>query len=109
IIWGGVFDTTGASAGGRYNPATDNWTPTSTITAPSRREGHSAIWPRNEMIGWGGTDNSINFNSGGRYSPVTNAWTITSTSNAPTARQDHTAVWTGSRSGERRVGEECRS
>ena len=27
IIWGGVFDTTGASAGGRYDPAADHWTP----------------------------------------------------------------------------------
>ena len=96
IIWGGVFDTTGASAGGRYNPATDNWTPTSTINAPSGREGHTAIWTGTEMIVWGGTDNSTNFNTGGRYSPVTNTWTVTSTSNAPTARQDHTAVWTGS-------------
>jgi N-acetylneuraminic acid mutarotase len=96
IIWGGVFDTTGASAGGRYNPATDNWTPTSTINGPSGREGHTAIWTGTEMIVWGGTDNSTNFNTGGRYSPVTNTWTVTSTSNAPTARQDHTAVWTGS-------------
>ena len=31
IIWGGVFDTTGASAGGKYNPATDSWTPTALL------------------------------------------------------------------------------
>ena len=55
IIWGGVFDTTGASAGGRYNPATDSWTPTSTINAPSGREDHTAVWTGTEMIVWGGT------------------------------------------------------
>jgi N-acetylneuraminic acid mutarotase len=96
IIWGGVFDTTGASAGGKYNPATDSWTPTGTINEPSGREGHTAVWTGTEMIVWGGTDNSTIFNTGARYSPVTNTWTATSTSNAPTARQDHTAVWTGS-------------
>jgi N-acetylneuraminic acid mutarotase len=96
IVWGGVFGSTGARAGGRYNPATDSWTPISTINAPSGREGHTAVWTGTEMIAWGGTDNGTLFNTGGRYNPITNTWTATSTSNAPAARQDHTAVWTGS-------------
>src|SRR5262245_14231629 len=43
IVWGGAFDTTGARAGGRYNPATNSWAPTSTTNAPSGREGHTAV------------------------------------------------------------------
>ena len=45
IVWGGgtefpnVFNT-----GGRYDPATDSWRPTSTLNAPSARSGHTAVW-----------------------------------------------------------------
>lgn len=96
IIWGGAFDTTGTSTGGRYNPATDSWAPTNTTNAPSGREGHTAVWTGSEMIVWGGIDNVTVLNTGGRYNPVTNSWTATSTSNAPSARWRHTAVRTGS-------------
>jgi len=95
IIWGGNDNT-----GGRYNPATDTWTPTSTLNAPratrttdvpTARFGHTAVWTGSEMIIWGGNDNT-----GGRYNPATDTWTPTSTLNAPRGRARHTAVWTGS-------------
>ena len=87
------------NTGGRYNPSTDSWTPTSNMNAPSPRRLHTAIWTGTEMIVWGGYNSSNNgtwLNTGGRYNPITDSWTPTSTSNAPAVRSSHTAVWTGS-------------
>lgn len=103
IVWGGCPDVAGCivqgtpyNTGGRYNPATDSWTPTSTVNAPTPRAVHSAIWTGTEMIVWGGgTTSNIFFNTGGRYTPATDSWTATSTTNAPPARYNHVAVWTG--------------
>jgi N-acetylneuraminic acid mutarotase len=97
IVWGGENSShVLMNTGGRYNPATDSWTATSTTNAPSARVGHSAVWTGNEMIVWGGTSSTTELNTGGSYNPVTDTWTATGTVNAPTARQNHTAVWTGS-------------
>ncbi len=92
VVWGGggFFSNTG----GRYDPATDTWTPTSTVNAPSARILHTAVWTGREMIIWGGYPHS---SSGGRYDPETDRWTPTSTTSAPSGRVFHTAVWTGSR------------
>jgi N-acetylneuraminic acid mutarotase len=98
IVWGGSFLDNGwhyFNTGGRYNPATDSWTATSTANAPVARDVHTAVWTGSEMIVWGGGDNN-ELNTGGRYNPATDSWTATSTANAPTARVSHTAVWTGS-------------
>ena len=95
IIWGGarvsqiLFD-----GGSRYNPSTDNWTPTSLTNAPSARGYHTAVWTGSEMIVWGGNDGTQS-NAGGRYNPSTDIWTTTSPAAAPSARSLHTAVWTG--------------
>jgi len=57
IVWGGA---TGLrpdpfhADGGRYDPGTDTWTPTSGIDAPSARREHTAVWTGDEMIVWGG-------------------------------------------------------
>jgi hypothetical protein len=91
IVWGG-----GSNSGGRYNPATDRWVPTSTSNAPSGRAEHTAVWTGSEMIVWGGTNGSNNLNTGGKYNPASDSWTATTTTNAPTGREYHTAVWTGS-------------
>jgi N-acetylneuraminic acid mutarotase len=90
IIWGGNNGTY-RNDGLRYNPATDTWTPTSKVNAPSARSLHSAVWTGTEMIVWGGPDNR-----GGRYNPTTDSWTPTSRLNAPSARRYHLAAWTGS-------------
>jgi N-acetylneuraminic acid mutarotase len=97
IVWGGWYSD-GLSihilnSGGRYNPATDNWTRTTLINAPSRRRSHTAVWTGTEMIVWGGDTPG---NTGGRYNPATNSWVATSTTNAPSPRSSHTAVWTSS-------------
>jgi N-acetylneuraminic acid mutarotase len=99
IIWGGAFVHNGGhylNTGGRYDPATDSWTTTSTTNAPTARSVHSAVWTGSEMIVWGGYDGTNELNTGGRYSPDTDTWIATSTANAPMARDHHKAVWTGS-------------
>ena len=96
IVWGGTCGRqcgVSYNTGGRYNPITDNWIPTSTSNAPSARSSHTAVWTGGEMIVWGG---DFLLNTGGRYTPSTDSWTAVSTTNAPSARDDHTAVWTGS-------------
>jgi len=92
IIWGG--GAFGMNTGGRYNPSTDTWIPTSTTNAPDARYSHTAMWTGTEMIVWGGY-NTNPLNSGGRYNPDMDSWTAMSTTNAPTPRASHAAVWTG--------------
>lgn len=99
IVWGGRETPGGPylNTGGRYDPATDTWQPTSTVGAPSARYPSSAIWTGSEMIVWGGYDGTpAGLDTGGRYDPVTDSWTSTSTTNAPSPRVWSTAVWTGS-------------
>src|SRR5206468_889693 len=86
------------NTGGRYDPLTDTWRPTSTLDAASGRAGHSAVWTGSRMIIWGGTDNpsSTTINTGGRYDPISDTWAATTTAGAPAARFGPTAVWTGS-------------
>jgi N-acetylneuraminic acid mutarotase len=101
IIWGGSVDLDPMSGrpndGGRYNPATDMWTATNTVGAPTARDLHTAVWTGSEMIIWGGRVNSFDYlATGGRYNPTTNTWTATSTTGTPGERVAHTAVWTGS-------------
>ncbi len=91
IVWGGRHTNTDLNSGGRYDPATDHWTATSTAAGvPSARSGHTAVWTGTKMIVWAPA------NAGGRYDPVTDQWTPTSTeSGVPESRSDPTAVWTG--------------
>jgi N-acetylneuraminic acid mutarotase len=102
IVWGG-FDTPNGnylSSGGRYDPTTDGWSPTSSVDAPEGRSNFTALWTGNEMIVWGGTlfelgPGWVNLQSGGRYDPTADTWSPTSLIDAPTARELHGAVWTG--------------
>jgi N-acetylneuraminic acid mutarotase len=98
IIWGGAYHGVGPpvyfNTGGRYDPSTNSWTATSTPSAPSGREFHTAVWTVNEMIIWGGESFGSYLNTGGRYNPTTDTWAATSTSNAPSPRSLHTGVWT---------------
>ncbi len=99
IVWGGSFfdvSTQALSSGGRYDPATDTWTPTSSLGTPSSRFGHTAVWTGSGMVVWGGAGGSGVLRTGGRYDPGTDTWAATSTTGAPAARYLHAAVWTGS-------------
>jgi N-acetylneuraminic acid mutarotase len=101
IIWGGPGLVNVLNTGGRYNPATDSWTPTNLTNAPDGRFAHTAVWTGNEMIVWGGyfwddVFGEIDLNTGGRYNPVMDTWIPTSVVNAPSPRSRLTAVWSGS-------------
>ncbi len=51
IVWGGNSAGYELNTGGRYNPATDTWTPTSTgANVPPVAYRHTAIWTGTEMI-----------------------------------------------------------
>ena len=98
IVWGGAgcgFANCDLNTGGRYNPATDSWTATSTTNAPLGRFAHTAVWTGSEMTVWGGY-NYGSLSTGGKYNPGTDTWAATNTTNAPADREYHTAVWTGS-------------
>jgi len=101
IVWGGrtgFSENTTVNTGGIYDPASNTWTPTSTINAPAPRSYHSAVWTGTEMIVWGGYNGTSQvLNTGGRYNPQTNSWVQTTTSGAPTPRFAHNAIWTGTR------------
>ena len=100
IVWGGRTAYTPSpfalNDGGRYDPATNSWAPTSTGTnVPSFRYSHTAVWTGTEMIVWGGAYSNTVLNTGGRYDPAGNSWTATSTGTGVPTRLYHTAVWTG--------------
>jgi N-acetylneuraminic acid mutarotase len=71
------------------------WQPTTTISAPSGRYEHTAVWTGTRMIVWGGTASNQITATGGLYDPATDTWQATATNTAPSARHMHTAVWTG--------------
>ncbi|MEK8032292.1 Ig-like domain-containing protein [Ideonella sp. DXS29W] len=94
VFWGGYDQlyTRYFNDGGRYNPATGQWTPTSLSGAPSPRVAQG-VWTGADMVVWGG-DNAP---TGGRYRLSTDQWTPTSTLRAPAALWGGrwSTVWTG--------------
>jgi N-acetylneuraminic acid mutarotase len=94
IVWGGQRVPPGQvfNDGGRYDPASDTWSPVSRVGAPSARATGEAVWTGSEMIVWGGTIPS----TGARYDPATDTWRPTSRVNQPTGRNNFSTVWTGS-------------
>ncbi|MGZ3805748.1 MAG: Kelch repeat-containing protein [Pseudobdellovibrionaceae bacterium] len=101
IIWGGWYDfetPSGRNSGGSYDPLTNTWTATTTISAPTARRYHTALWTGSRMLIWGGEDSSsFPLGDGAQYDPATNSWSPITTSGAPSARAHHTALWTGSK------------
>jgi len=96
IVWGGQGGVTGIlNTGGRYNPATDSWTATSTTNAPEARYYHTAVWAGSTMIVWGGIANFNGYqfyaNTGGKYCVAVATSTPTPT---PTATATATATAT---------------
>src|SRR4029450_10160051 len=92
VVWEG-----GSTKGGRYDPATDSWTPTASIPARPRSS-HVAQWTGNLMLVWGGVDpGGFRTDTGDRYDPLTDSWSPISQLLAPSARSGATSVWTGDR------------
>ncbi|HEX8368411.1 MAG TPA: FG-GAP-like repeat-containing protein [Pyrinomonadaceae bacterium] len=77
IVWGGIinnaFPFQSTNTGGRYNPTTGAWRPTTLVKAPDRRDGHTAVWTGSQMIIWGGVRDpeSLYTNTGGIYNVET--------------------------------------
>jgi len=93
VVWGGTQNTSPfvTSTGGRYNPTTDSWVPTTTAGAPSARDSHVAVWTGTEMIVLGGFPSL----EGGRYNPQTDSWGAAIYGNSSLISYDSAAVWTG--------------
>ncbi len=97
IIFGGVpgVNLEALNDGFSYNPLTGQWSPISTVNAPSARSGHTAVWTGNRMIIWGGSSLANGLRGDGAiYDPVTDIWEPMSAALAPTARFGHAAAWT---------------
>jgi len=88
LVWGG-------GAGGRYDPAADQWTPMSSVGAPSPRSYVSSVWTGSKMLVWGGYDGTSTVGTGGRYDPSGDTWSSMASNPALGTRMNHTAVWTG--------------
>jgi N-acetylneuraminic acid mutarotase len=90
IVWGGMADSFGdvpLNTGGRYDPSTDNWQPTSVAGAPSARWFHPAVWSGSEMIVWGGRlQSGAPSSTGARYNAATDTWSPIRTACSETAR-----------------------
>jgi N-acetylneuraminic acid mutarotase len=65
FVWGGAYTNRTinltnyvfyTNSGALYSPATDKWTPISSIGAPTVRGGPAAVWTGNQVILWGGYD-----------------------------------------------------
>jgi hypothetical protein len=68
IVWGGYDGSSGVNTGGVYDPATDSWTATSEVSAPSARHDHTAVWTGSKMIVWDGSGSTGTWQTGGVYS-----------------------------------------
>jgi hypothetical protein len=70
VVWGGDTSLAGSgdalATGGRYDPGSDTWTPTSLLGAPSPRTHQKAVWTGSFMVVWGGIGWTVP-SSGGRY------------------------------------------
>jgi len=99
IVWGGRSQNNGFhETGGRYNPLTDTWVPTSVGGGiPKKHINHSAVWTGSEMIVWGGSCTVSPCGTGYRYSPASDTWQTLSTVGAPSTRVFHTAIWLAGR------------
>src|SRR5882672_3459844 len=67
FVWGGQDNSGALNTGGRYNPATDTWTPMTTSNAPSPQIAPVAAWTGTYLIVWGNSGPV----RGGRYNPTT--------------------------------------
>jgi N-acetylneuraminic acid mutarotase len=103
IIWGGYNNGSADyfNSGGRYNPQTDSWIPTSTNGAPKGRYSQAAVWTGTRMLIWGGigitNGDSVALQTGAQYNLTTDSWSSISTNGAPYfVSQQFSYVWTGS-------------
>jgi N-acetylneuraminic acid mutarotase len=104
IIWGGLYidmanpwEPQYLSTGGRFDPVTDTWLPTSMIDRPPGRSEVVPVWTGSEMIVWGGRSDVAYLEGNCHlYNPATDTWRE-SADDVPTDTYiGYSAVWTGS-------------
>jgi hypothetical protein len=99
MVWGGLGETGGMGTGAVIpfagGTTAGAWSAMSTVSAPSPREKHAAVWTGSRWIVWGGRGASGALSTGASYDPAANAWVTLPTLGAPSARWDHALVWTG--------------
>jgi len=78
-----------------YFPASNSWSPLSTVNAPLHRRYSVLVWTGSEVVEWSGTGPSGVTNTGGRYDPLTDTWTPTPTVFAPQPYNGASSAWTG--------------
>ena len=86
IVWGGVDNdyTDPLGDGARYDPATDTWSPLSSINAPAARGNHKAIFDNGQMIVWGGVSSgALDTVDGMIYDPTSDVWLALPSQDAP--------------------------
>ncbi|HVY45301.1 MAG TPA: hypothetical protein VHB21_05450 [Minicystis sp.] len=102
IVWGGetcdgpLGSGCLTSSGAVWDRATDTWTATSAVGAPSPRVNPAAVWTGSEMIVWGGA-NAHALADGAIYDPASDTWRPMSAVGAPSPRYAPIAIWTGSK------------
>ena len=101
LIWGGKCGDKGdqpCTAGARYSPSSNQWSPLLGSTPPGPRSDHTATWTGAEMVVWGGRDPATDamLADGALYDPTTALWRPMSSAAAPSARRYQSAIWTGS-------------
>jgi N-acetylneuraminic acid mutarotase len=77
LLWGGACAASGQPTchtdsyeGGRYDPVTDTWSPTSLDGVPEARRYHTAVWTGEALIVWGGIGTWSGYrHTGGAYFP----------------------------------------
>ena len=86
VIWGGNHDDSGTftplNTGGRYDPATDSWSPTSTVGAPLATAFPQAVWTGSLMVTWGQPAAGDPLGAK-RYDPILDTWQPVSAPPAP--------------------------
>ncbi len=100
IVWGGYLSHTNLSSdlntGGRYNPATDTWTPFNTGPYTWSQEA-TAVWTGSKVIWAGGSDRVGLVNRSGKggitYDPTTG--TVGALPVAPIQHRNMIYTWTG--------------
>ena len=98
VIWGGrdVTSFYFVNTGGRYDPVTDTWQPTSVgQSTPSARYSHVMVSTGPRAIVWAGHDPNLGTDvlDGATYDPATDGWSPMSITNAPP--EQGLARWNG--------------
>jgi hypothetical protein len=71
------------ATGGRYDPATDTWTPITLTRAPEAREDGVVVWTGTDMLVWGGQQAGVPLASGARYVASADTWCAIDGDGAP--------------------------